>query len=148
MKNEKLKLRDIIEIYKANDFKISELRLILEDTSKEYNDIKELEKAQVETKKLIDAELDNGHKVISEGWSFNKGTETVRKTINASAIKELYEGIKDGEYVILINGISHGFEPYKETKIAPRLTITPPKKMTYQEINKNTKENKVVEFEV
>ncbi len=127
----KLVLRDIIEIYKANDFKISELRLILEDTSKEYQDIKELEKEQIENKKLLAEKLDSGHKILSENWTFTKGRETIRKTPDTARVKKLQDLLdKNNLFYIDDFGNQCFFSKplFKETKIAPRLTITPPKK--------------------
>ncbi len=129
--------------YKKNNHVINELKMILQDTSAEFQKLLLLEKEQVEIKKQIADLLGEGTKIKSEGWSFNKGVETVRTTPDTSLIKKLEYRRKDkGIYYMDEEGNFNKIvlSLFKETKIAPRLTITAPKKMTADEINRNAEE--------
>ncbi len=121
-------LRELIDSYKIISVKITEaIDKLDRDTLSEVSQLREMEKQQKQLKTDIYDNLDNGVKVISENWSFNKGMPIVRKTPDTFKIKDLetmknnyglYYQDEFGDYNKVV------FSLFKETTTAPRLTIT------------------------
>ncbi len=128
------------ELFIAKEKAIQELSEKIEN-SKAFIDRKLQEAHLSQMRETIDSLLENGTKIISENWKFNKGNIGTRKTVDVKKIKDLYTDLKAGDVLILDKEGDHSDYEYSDFYIVKetpaRLTITAPTKKELEKGEKN-----------
>ncbi len=120
--------RELIEKYKKlNRDRTALLDKLDRETFTEVSYLRTLEKEISQVKASISDTLDDGVKILSDNWSFNKGMPSVRRTPDAARVKKLQD-LLDQNNLFYIDEHGHNrhfVKPlFKETKVPARLTIT------------------------